>query len=151
MGKMLLVCCALALASTQAQAACRDDLKDVRPRVDHLKSANLARYQIANRWWVLGQEASGSDEVQCLNYYTRVMKALNEPIEQVNNCLGPNAYLPQCYNGGPNPAVGTYGAVVGGAGGGGAGGGGGAAGNAGQTPFNPPGSVGSVGGTVSPQ
>jgi hypothetical protein len=164
MGRAAILCCALALTCSQAAwASCQDDLQQIRPRVDNLKFSNKPRYAIANRWWVLAQEDAPKDEVGCLNYYARVVKAINEPIAEINNCIGPNQYLDRCQATGPG-GVGqgmNFGTEVGMAGGGGAvGGGGGATGPVGAPagpvggpatqPFSPPGSVGSIGGAASP-
>jgi hypothetical protein len=165
MGRAAVICCALALTCSQAAwASCQDDLQRIRPRVDNLKFSNKPRYVIANRWWALGQEDAPKDEVGCLNYYAKVVKALNEPIAQIDNCIGPNQYLDRCQAGGPGAAgpgmnfggeVGMAGggAAVGGAGGGAVGGaGGGAVGPVGSAaqPFTPPGSVGAGAGAPSP-
>jgi hypothetical protein len=159
MGRAIAVCCALALTCSQAWASCQDNLQDIRPRVDNLKFSNKPRYLIADRWWVLAQEAAPLDEVQCLNFYARVVKALNEPIPQVNNCLGPNAYLPQCEGAGAGQAFvqgtqfgggGVIGAAIGGVGGGGGAAAAGPLGTTATQPFTPPGSVGTAASTPTP-
>lgn len=140
MNKLLVLCAALTLVSTQAQALCRDDLQDMKPRIDRIKNSEPQRYWLAMRWWGRAVEAEPGSELACANFVERARKALAQPMEQANNCNGANAYLPRCAHGG-NAAYGGPGAA--GAGGGfalgGAGGGGGAGGAA--VPFTPPGSV----------
>jgi hypothetical protein len=132
---------ALLLVSTEAGALCRDDLKDLKPRIDHMKAVNLTRYQLALKWWGRAQEAEPGSESACVNYLTRAKKALFDPLLEVNNCYGPNAYLPQCQNGGQPQGGPAYALpALGNAGGGGGGGGG----PGGAAPFTPPGSVGSA-------
>ena len=43
MTKLLILCAALALLSTEAQALCRDELKDMKPRIDRLKNSEPPR------------------------------------------------------------------------------------------------------------
>lgn len=139
------------LISTEANAMCRDDLKDLKPRIDHMKTVSKGRYDAALKWWTRAQQEEPGSETACTIYLARAKKALFEPLPDLTNCYGPNAYLPQCQNGaqamgGPGfapPGLGNAG------GGGGGGGGGGAVGpvgpvgpvTGGATPFQPPGSV----------
>jgi hypothetical protein len=135
--------------SVEAHALCRDDLKDLKPRIDQAKVGNLQRYWVAEKWYGRALEAEPGSEVECLNFVARAEKALREPLPAAADCTGTNANLAQCQNGGGvGPA---YGAPMQPFGiGGGVGGGGGAAavqpaapvtaGN--STPFTPPGSVG---------
>ncbi len=120
----------LSLAS-QAQALCRDDLHDLKPRIDHAKAASPERYRLALKWWGRAVEAEPGSEVECLNFAARARKALSEPLPELADCAGPNAYLPMCQNGlaqgGGGPALPI--GVGAGLGGGGA------------APFTPPGSV----------
>lgn len=94
--------CAAALLSlaTQAHALCRDDLQELKPRIDHVKTSNPQRYFLALKWWGKAMEAETGSEVECLNYTAQAKKALTGPEPQIANCTGPNAYLPTCQNGG---------------------------------------------------
>jgi len=140
MGRILAVAAAaLLVASTQAQAFCRDDLKDMEPRLERLKTTNKERYGLASHWYGLALEYEPISEVQCRTYYLRAQKAMTEPLIEVD-CKGPNVYLPQCNNnlvppGGP-AYVGAGGFPAGGGGGVG-GGGGGPGGKAGGGPVGP--------------
>jgi hypothetical protein len=130
----LVLCAALALISAQAQARCRDELQDMKPRIDRLKHTQQQRYYLALRWWGRALEAEPGSELECSNFLERARKALTMPMEQADNCA--TTYQPRCAPGG-NMAGGN---VAGGGYAGGAalgGGGGGAA----QVPFTPPGSV----------
>jgi hypothetical protein len=94
-----LLCAALLLPlAAPAHAACRDDVQDLKPRIDRIKTASPARYFLALRWWGKAQEASTGSEVECFNYLARAQRSLNEQLPQVADCLGSNAYLPQCQN-----------------------------------------------------
>jgi len=141
MTKLLILCAALALVSTEAQALCRDELKDMKPRIDRLKNSEPQRYTLAMRWWGRAQEAEPGSELECSNFVERARKALIMPMEQANDCNGTNAWQPRCAQGGNMAGAGGYGGPAGNfaLGGGGGGGGGGAA----PVPFTPPGSVGS--------
>jgi hypothetical protein len=150
--RFFLAVSALLLVSTQASALCRDDLKEVKPRIDHMKTVNQTRYYVALKWWGRALEEQNGSESACVTYLTRAKKALFDPLPEVNNCYGPNAYLPQCQNGGM-PAGGPAYAPPGFALGNGGGGGGGVAPvgpvTAGPAPsFTPPGGLGSS--SVSP-
>jgi hypothetical protein len=141
MRKLLLLSAAIALLSTQAQAMCRDDIKDLKPRVDRLKNSEPQRYNLAQRWLGRAQEAQPGSELECSNFIDRARKAMIMPIDQAANCNA-NAgatYQARCAPGG-NPAGGGFGGggfAFGPAGGGGGGGGGAAA----AVPFTPPGSL----------
>jgi len=149
------LCVALLLSlATQAHAMCKDELTELKPSIDRTKTANPQRYALAIKWWGRAQEAEPGSEVECLNYLARARKAMTEPVAEIANCDGPNAYLPNCQNG--VMRNGDMGVAPGGPmqaiGGGGAGNGGPVApitqsGN--TTPFNPPGSIGSP--SVSPR
>jgi hypothetical protein len=134
--------------SVGAHALCRDDLKDLKPRIDQTKVGNPQRYWLAEKWYGRALEAEQGSEVECLNFAARAEKALREPLPTAADCTGTNANLAQCQNGGGvGPAYGAPMQTFGIAGGGG---GGGAAavqpappvtaGN--STPFTPPGSIG---------
>lgn len=141
MYRLLMLCAALALLSTQAQARCRDDIQDTKPRIDRIKNAEPQRYMLAMRWWGRAVEAERGSELECSNFIERARKALTMPME-ANDCAGANAQLMRCAQGGKGAGYGGPGAP--GAGGGFAlGGGGGAGGPAGAAavPFTPPGSV----------
>ena len=141
MYRLLMLCAALALVSTQVQARCRDDIQDMKPRIDRIKNAEPQRYWLAMRWWGRAVEAEPGSELECTTFVERARKALAMPME-ANDCNGANAYAPRCAHGGAGGAAyGGPGAA--GAGGGfalGGGGGGGAGGKA-AVPFTPPGSV----------
>jgi hypothetical protein len=135
--------------SVGAHALCRDDLKDLKPRIDQAKVGNLQRYWLAEKWYGRALEAEPGSEVECLNFVARAEKALREPLPAAADCTGTNANLAQCQNGGGvGPA--NYGGMMQpfATGGGGAAGGAAAvqpaapvtAGN--STPFTPPGSIG---------
>jgi hypothetical protein len=138
--------------SVGAHALCRDDLKDLKPRVDQAKVGNLQRYWLAEKWYGRALEAEPGSEVECLNFVARAEKALRDPLPAAADCTGTNANLAQCQNGGGlGPAY--YGGAMQPIGiGGGVGVGGGAAAAAVQpaapvtagnsTPFTPPGSIG---------
>jgi hypothetical protein len=134
MNRLLMLCAALALLSTQAQARCRDELQDMKPRIDRLKNSEPQRYTLALRWWGRGLAAEPGSELECSNFVERARKALTMPMDQANNCNGTNAYQARCAQG-RNPAGGGYGGpggnfALGGGGGGPA-----------PVPFTPPGSV----------
>ena len=150
MRKLLLLSAAVMLLSTEAHAMCRDDIKDMKPRIDRLKNSEPQRYNLALRWWGRAQEAEPGSEVECSNFIDRARKAMIMPIDQAANC-GANAgatYQARCAQGGMGGGgYGGGGFAFGPAGGGGGGGGGG--GPAAPAPFTPPGSVQS--GSTSPE
>ena len=84
------------LMAHQAFASCKDDLQELRPRVERLKTSNKERYAVANKWSSLATEVEPTDEVECHNYYLRAARSLSQPLEEVKNCLGPNTKLPRC-------------------------------------------------------
>jgi hypothetical protein len=43
--------CVALLMSTHSYAACRDDLKQLKPRVDRMKFSDRERYALANKWF----------------------------------------------------------------------------------------------------
>jgi hypothetical protein len=141
MYKLLMLCAALALLSTPAQARCRDDIQDMKPRIDRIKNADPERYQLATRWWGRAVEAEPGSELECSTFIERAHKALTMPM--ADSCNGANANLARCAHGGFGAGYGGPGAAGAGAGFalGGGGGGGGAATGAAATPFMPPGSV----------
>ncbi len=143
------LCAAVLLAlSAPAHALCRDDLTQLKPRIDQIKTASPQRYFLALKWWGRAQQAEPGSEVECLSFAARARKALTEPIPDIATCTGPNAYLPNCENGvvqygapGMAPGAGPVQPL---------GGGGGTTGvlpvapltQGGPAPFNPTGSVG---------
>jgi len=153
MRKLFLLSAAVLLLSTQAQAMCRDDIKELKPRIDRLKNSEPARYTLAMRWWGRAVEAEPGSETECSNFVDRTRKAMIMPIDQAANC-GANTgatYQARCAPGG------NMGGNMGGGGGGGfafgpaaGGGGGGGGGATAPVPFTPPGSVKS-GSTSSPK
>lgn len=140
MNKLLMLCAAVVLLSTQAHALCRDDLREMKPRIDRLKNSEPQRYYLALRWWGRAQEAEPGSESECGNFVERARKALTMPIDQAANCGagGGATYQARCAQGGNMVGAGGYGGAGANLAIGGGGGGGGAA-----VPFNPPGSVGS--------
>lgn len=106
-----ILCAALLLSlATPAHALCRDDLKDIKPRIDSLKKPNPQRYYLALKWYGRAVEAEPGSEVECLNFLAMTRKAVFEPITEIAGCAGPNAYLPNCQVGGPqNPNMGPEG------------------------------------------
>ena len=146
---LLLSAAAILLLSTGAQAMCRDDIKELAPRIERLKNSEPQRYTLASRWLGRAVEAEPGSESECSKFIDRTRKALSMPIDQAANCGANNGatYLARCPPGGGN--MGGYGGggfAVGPIGGGGGGGGGGAAA---PVPFTPPGSVNS--GSTSPE
>src|SRR5215831_3606018 len=130
------------LVSTQAHAFCRDDLKDIKPRIEHMKAVSKGRYELANLWYNKAEKAEPGSETECINLLAKARKALSDPWPEVNNCLGPNAYLPQCQYGAataapvfmPPPGLGFGGGAGGGGGGTGGNNGGTGGNNGGGTP-----------------
>ena len=138
-----LLCAAFLLClSTQAHALCKDDLADIKPRIDRLKPVSLQRYYLATKWWTRAMAAEPASELECVNLLVRVRKVVSAPLVEIVDCAGPNVNLPRCQPGGQNGTLTGWsvGPVVPLPGGGGNGvqpvtqGGG-------DPPFNPPGSV----------
>jgi hypothetical protein len=121
------------LGQQDAAAYCRDHLPSLKVRIDAIRSSNPPRYTLAIKWWSAASAAEPTSEVQCVNDYHLAVKALQDPLQEVANCVGPNQSLPRCRTAAQVPVGGT---PAGGALPGGGGGGGGPA-------FTPPGSVGS--------
>ncbi|HZB93404.1 MAG TPA: hypothetical protein VE397_18295 [Stellaceae bacterium] len=99
-----LFCAALLLSlalATEARALCRDDLPDVKERIDGTKAANPQRYGLALKWWGRAQEAQPGSEVECLNFLAQARKALADPLP-TPACTSPNPDLPNCNGDGPN-------------------------------------------------
>jgi hypothetical protein len=142
--------------SVEAHALCRDDLKDLKPHIDQIKTSDPQRYWLAEKWYGRALEAEPGSEVECLNFVARSQKALQEPLPTLADCTGTNANLAQCQNGGGVGAA--YGGPIQPFGVGGIAGAGGGVGGAPaaatpvqpaapvtsgtSTPFTPPGSVG---------
>ena len=134
----------LCIASGGAQALCRDDLKEISPRIARLKTTDLERYWIADKWFIKAMAVERTSETECIAYYEKARKALTQPVEQTKNCVGPNAYQPYCQVTGRVPPIGAA------AGNNFAGQGGGGGGGGGARPFTPPpGIVSSPGSTSS--
>jgi uncharacterized membrane protein YgcG len=147
MRKLLLLSAAVLLLSTGAQAMCRDDIKELKPRVDRLKNSEPQRYNLAMRWLGRAQEAEPGSELECSNFVERTRKVMIMPIDQAANCAANNGatYQARCDQGGGNMGGGygggggfAFGPVGGGGGGGPA-----------PVPFTPPGSPNS--GSASPE
>lgn len=119
-----------------AAAFCRDDLRSLKVRIDAIKGSNPPRYALAIKWWSAASAAEPASEVQCVNDYHLAVKALQDPLQEVANCIGPNQFLPRC---GTKAQVPVGGTPAGGA----RAAGGGRDGGVGGPPFTPPGSVGS--------
>jgi len=133
MPRLLLCCAVFVLLSFEAHAHCKDDLKELKPRIERIKVSNKERYALASKWWTLADKSEPTSELECHNYYLRASRALSQPLENVNNCLGPNVQLARCATGAPPPALNADR---------------GPAGPAARAPpphfFTPPGSVGST-------
>ncbi len=82
------LCTLLLLVSTQAQALCRDEVKDLKPRIDRAKEASPQRYALAVRWWNRGVKEEPYDQLDCLNDVARARKTLSEPLG-ANEASGP--------------------------------------------------------------
>src|SRR6185312_14842785 len=82
--------------SVPAHALCRDDLKELRPRIDHVRTSNPPRYYLALKWWGRAVEAEPGSEVQCLNFPAKARNARSAPLPEPPACASPNAYLPSC-------------------------------------------------------
>jgi hypothetical protein len=138
--------------SAQAHALCRDDLKDIKPRIDQTKIEDQQRYYLAKKWYGRALEAEPGSESECLNFLARAKKALQDPLPAAADCTGTNANLAPCQNGGIGAAYGGPAQPFGFGGGIGGVGGAPAAAAAAQpaapvtsgssTPFTPPGGVG---------
>jgi hypothetical protein len=74
--KVVLICCALILASSPAFALCKDDLVDLRPKVTSEKYRDKERYGAALMWLNKAAEAEPTSELNCLNYLVKSRKAL---------------------------------------------------------------------------
>jgi hypothetical protein len=132
---------ALLLVPQGAQALCRDEIKELQPRIERLKHSDPQRYQLAMRWWGKAVEEQAGSESQCDMYVTRTRKVLSQSAEQVAQCKGPDLDPAHCdAAGNPLPAFRPPAGL--GLGGIGVAGGGGAPG---PTPFTPPGSPDSKG------
>jgi hypothetical protein len=94
--KILIFCAVSLLMAHQAHASCKDDLQELKPRLERIKNSNKERYAVANKWSNLANDSEPTDEVQCHNDYLRALKALTQPLEEVKNCLGPNTTLQRC-------------------------------------------------------
>ena len=151
MRKLLLLSAAALLLSTGAQAMCRDDIKELKPRIDRLKNSEPQRYNLAMRWLGRAQEAEPGSELECSNFIERARKAMIMPIDQAANCAANKGatYQARCAQGGGNMGAGGYGGDGGFAFGPVGGGGGGGGGAAAPVPFTPPGSPNS--GSASPE
>ena len=96
MARFLIFCAVFLVMAPQARALCKDDLRELKPRIERIKTSNKERYALANKWWKLADQSEPVNELQCRSYYLRASKALSQPLDEVNNCLGPNAGLAQC-------------------------------------------------------
>jgi hypothetical protein len=105
MRRFMTICVAVLLTSTHADAACRDDLQQLRPRVDRIKSSDKERYTLANKWLGAAEKAEPHDEAQCQNYYIRALRALKQPPDAATN----NAAVP---GGGAGSSVAPVGPVT---------------------------------------
>jgi hypothetical protein len=85
MRRFVTMCVALLLASTYAHAACRDDLKQLKPRVERIKFSDKERYALANKYYGEAEKAAPYDELQCHNYYIRASRALTQPMDAATN------------------------------------------------------------------
>lgn len=139
MARFLVFCTVFVLAAQQAHAFCKDDLQVLKPRIERIKNANKERYALANKWWDLANQSEPVNELQCHTYYLRAAKALSQPLQEVNNCAGPNGAPGRCSVQPRGPAGQAVGgdpdrAPIGG----------GAAPIVPPGPFTPPGAIGST-------
>jgi len=67
---------ALSLMPMPAHALCRDDLRDLKPRIESIKSSHKDRYTAAIRWWDLANKVEPTSELECDTYYHRAYRAL---------------------------------------------------------------------------
>jgi hypothetical protein len=94
--RWLLAAALLLPLTSPAFANCSDDIKDMKPKIDHIKYASPGRYALALGWWGKATEASGGSEVECLNFLTRAERALTQPLPEIADCTGANAALARC-------------------------------------------------------
>ena len=129
---------ALLLVPQGAQALCRDEIKELQPRIERLKNSDPQRYQLAMRWWGKAVEEQAGSESQCDTYVTRTRKVLSQPAVQVAQCKGPDTNPAHCdAAGNPLPVF----RVPGGPGLGGIGGANGPGGAVAPNTFAPPGTT----------
>jgi hypothetical protein len=81
-------CLGLLLLPTPSVADCADDLQQLRPRIDRIKTSDRQRYNIANKWLGEAEEAEPDDEVQCHNFYIKAYRALTQPMNKANDAGG---------------------------------------------------------------
>ena len=105
MRQLMTMCVALLLMSIHAYAACRDDLQQLKPRVERIKFSDKERYALANKWLGAAEKAEPHDEVQCQSYYIRALRALKQPMDAPTN----NAAVP---GGGAGSSVAPVGPVT---------------------------------------
>ncbi len=96
MARFLVFCALFLVMPYQAHAFCKDDLRELKPRIERIKNSNKERYALATKWWNLADQSEPINELQCHSYYLRASRALSQPLEEVNNCAGPNAHLGGC-------------------------------------------------------
>jgi hypothetical protein len=96
MARFLILCAVFLFVPHHAHAFCKDDLQALKPRIERIKNANKERYALANKWWNLADQSEPDNELQCHSYYLRAQKALSQPLQEVENCAGPNAHLARC-------------------------------------------------------
>ena len=72
---------ALLLLSSQAHANCKDELRDLKSRIDRIKTSDKERYARASKWWGQAATVEPTSETQCHNYELRARRALAEPKE----------------------------------------------------------------------
>ena len=71
----------LLLTSTQGYAACKDDLQQLKPRIERIKFSDKQRYTVANKWMGEAEKAQPLSESECHNYYIRASRALTQPMD----------------------------------------------------------------------
>lgn len=85
MRRFMTMCVALLLTSAHAYAACRDDLEQLKPRVERVKFSDKDRYALANKWLGAAEKAEPYDEIGCHNYYIRALRAMTQPMDAAPN------------------------------------------------------------------
>src|SRR5689334_13455586 len=72
-------CLSLLVLPTPSVADCAADLEQLRPRIDHIRTSDKQRYDIANKWFGEAERSEPDDEVQCHNFYIKAHRALTQP------------------------------------------------------------------------
>jgi hypothetical protein len=78
-------CLSLLVLPTPSVADCAADLEQLRPRIDHIRTSDKQRYDIANKWFGEAERSEPDDEVQCHNFYIKAHRALTQPMNKAND------------------------------------------------------------------